>query len=92
MIHTTEIEQFCVSLYSPERLMERAVERAREYAVNAIWNISESGYSLRKDIDFVRSTDSIVVKVDGPVMRGGMGGWSYDFNCSTWIERVEDDG
>jgi len=84
----TDVETFPISISDPTRVTEQAYERARQTAL-ALFRIDEYGHS--DTVDFVRSTDSIVVTVEFERMHGGMGGWSYHYKCSTWIERCEEE-
>jgi hypothetical protein len=53
------------------------------------FGINEDGHSEK--VDFVRSTDSIVVKFEEFRMSGGMGGQEYTFTFKAAIERCDED-
>lgn len=84
----SECHIFTVSLVSPVRLLEEALERAKQYSLRH-WGIDEYGHS---DVvaKWDRSCCEVITDTDGRITASyGVGGTTHNMEFRTWCQRYD---
>ena len=81
------INRIKFSVNRKEEHFDKACVEAYSSAIGR-FGINDSGNSDK--IDFIRSTDSVVVKFDTLLISGNVGGMNHEYKFEAYIERFED--